>query len=370
MPLLGLYREVVRRRYETPTRADEVHRVLCADGVRVAVKRFRPAPGAPPRGLPVLCVPGLGADSTNFDAPAPCGLGPWLAEQGFDTWVVDLRGTGLSTVEPGRWASITFDDHVALDMPAVLEHIAASTGVPQALWVGHSMGGLLLYALLATGRGSRVRAGITLGSPLGFPQGWDVVPWLKPLRGFGDIVPGLHVAGISQLLVPLALRFDNPMLRRFLILENVDPAYARRLMYRAIQSIPRGLVLQFRDWIEHDAFRSADRALDYRARLAGARTPVLVIGAPLDGLARIDAVRRALPLLPRGEYALAGKEGGLSTDYGHIDVLFGRAAHVEIFPRLRAFLESQLRLADPRAERPGAPRRATRLQVVHRAAGT
>jgi pimeloyl-ACP methyl ester carboxylesterase len=338
MPLLGLYREVVRRRYDTPTRADEIHRVACPDGVRVAVKRFRPVPGSPRRALPVICVPGLGADSTNFDAPPPWGLAPWLAEQGFDTWVVDPRGTGLSKLEMAKWVGVTFDDFVGLDMPAVLDHIAHTTSVPEVMWVGHSMGGLILYGLLATGRGARVRAGVTLGSPLGFPQGWDAVPYLKPLKSLGGLVPGLHVAEISQLLAPLAMRFDNPLLRRFIVLDNVDGAYARRLMYRAIQSIPRGLMLQFRDWLEADAFRSVDKTVDYRSRLSGCRTPMLVVAAAEDGLAKVDAVRRALPLLSNVEYVLAGKEGGFSTDYGHIDLLFGRNAHVEIFPRLRTFL--------------------------------
>lgn len=358
MPLLGLYREVVRRRYETPTRADEIHRVRCVDGERVALKRFRPTPGSTPRTLPILCVPGLGADSTNFDAPAPHGLAPWLAEQGFDTWVVDPRGTGLSKLDPGRWVGVTFDDFVGLDMPAVLDHIAAASGVPELLWVGHSMGGLLLYALLGTGRGGRVRAGVTLGSPLGFPQGWDSVPWLKPVRGLGRFVPGLHVAELSQMVAPLAMRFDNPLLRRFIVLDNVDAPYARRLMYRAIQSIPRGLMLQFRDWLDHDAFRSVDQSVDYRARLAGCRTPLLVIGAPEDGLARLDAVSRARPLLPNHEFFVAGRASGLGADYGHIDLLFGKQAHVEIFPRLRTFLAAH------------DERRAPRLSVVRRAVGT
>ncbi len=343
MPLLGLYREVVRRRYETHTRADEIHRIACADGVRVAVKRFRPVPGATPRKLPVVCVPGLGADSTNFDAPEPYGLAPWLAQQGFDTWVVDLRGTGLSKMDAARWVSITFDDFVGLDMPAVLDHIAHTTGRSGVMWIGHSMGGLVLYAMLARGIGARVHAGVTLGSPLGFPQGWDAMPLLRPVRALGRVVPGLHVAALSQLAAPLALRFQSPLLggawmRRFVALDNVDGAYTRRLMYRAIQSIPRGLVLQFRDWIDNDAFRSVDHSVDYRARLNGCSTPMLVVAAPEDGLARVDAVMRAVPLLHNAHAMVASRDHGFSADYGHIDMLFGKRAPVEIYPRLRAFL--------------------------------
>ena len=354
MPLLGLYKEIVRRRYETTTRADEIHRVPCADGVRVSVKRFLPHASAERRRLPVLCVPGLGADSTNFDAPEPYGLAPWLAARGFDTWAIDLRGTGLSKLPYRRWVGVTFDDFVGLDLVAAVNHLCAKTGAPGVMMVGHSMGRLALYAMLARQEGARVRAGVTLGSPLGFPQGWEAMPLLKPLRSLGDIVPGLHVGPLSQLLAPLALRFDGPSLRRFLVLDNVDTRMARRLMYRAVQSIPRGLMLQFREWIEHDAFRSADGELDYRARLAGCALPVLIVGAPQDGLARVDAVRRALPLLPHARFLLAGRDEGLSTDYGHIDLLFGRRAHEEVFPRIVDYLAEHDALATP----------ARRLRVV------
>lgn len=339
MPLLGLYRDMVRRRYQTPTRADEIHRVLCADGVRVCVKRCRPAPGAALRALPVLCVPGLGADSTNFDAPAPHGLAPWLAAQGFDTWIVDLRGTGLSMLAGrSQWSNVTFDDFVHLDMPAVLEHIAVTTGAPSVSWVGHSMGGLLLYAMVAAGRAGRVHAGVTLGSPIGFPRGFADVPWLGRLRGLGRYLSGLHVQELAQLLTPFAMRFDHPQLRRLVAYDNVDPAYVRRVMYRAIQSVPRGVLAQLGDWMERDAFCSVDGTLDYRARLSGCALPVLVMGGQSDGIARLDAVRRAVDLLPNAEHVIAGRAAGFTADYGHIDLLFGKRAHVEIYPRVRAFL--------------------------------
>ncbi|MCC7072025.1 MAG: alpha/beta fold hydrolase [Deltaproteobacteria bacterium] len=338
MPLLGLYKALVRQRYETGTRADEIHRVPCADGVRIAIKRFLPHRDSEPRRLPVLCVPGLGADSTNFDAPEPYGLAPWLAGRGFDTWVIDLRGTGMSKLPYRKWVGVTFDDFVGLDLVAAVDHLCAKSGAPGVMVVGHSMGGLALYAMLARQQATRVRAGVTLGSPLGFPQGWEAMPLLRPLKRLGDIAPGLHLEPLSQLVAPLALRFNSAALKRFLVLDNVDTRMARRLMYRAVQSIPRGLMLQFREWIDRDVFRSADGELDYRARLAGCALPVLVVGAPHDGLARLDAVRRALPLLPHARFLLAGRDEGMSTDYGHIDLLFGRRAHQEVFPRIADWL--------------------------------
>ena len=62
----------------------------------------------------------------------------------------------------------TVDDYVLLDIPAALDYIRKTTGFSQVHWVGHSMGGMLLYAYDALFDGGAVASGITLGSPIGF----------------------------------------------------------------------------------------------------------------------------------------------------------------------------------------------------------
>jgi pimeloyl-ACP methyl ester carboxylesterase len=346
MPLFTAWRALVHRRYDAPSGADEIHRVRCADGVVVVVKRFRAVrvdDGAVR--LPVICLPGLGTDSHNFDAPAPWGLARVLADHGHDVFVVDLRGTGRSTMAFSRWVGVCFDDFVGLDVPAVVDHALAVTGAPQAVLVGHSMGGILAYATLAAGRGARIAAIVPIAAPLGFPQGFAVAPFLKPLLPLSALAPGLFGGALGRLVVPFALRVDTPWLSNWLRLEHVDGRAMRRVMYRAVQDVPRGLMHQFQDWITHDVIRSKDGAFDYRARLHGVGTPTLVVEAPADGLAHVDAVRRALSLLPAVEHFVAGRAGGCSVDYGHIDVLFGRDAPREVFPRVLAFLDRHARVA-------------------------
>lgn len=338
MPVLALYEHALRRRYAYDSRADQIHRVECSDGVRLSLKRFLPRPGAPRRNLPVICVPGLGADSHNFDAPGPWGLAPAFAEQGYDTWVVDLRGTGLSRVPSGRWRDIHFDDFVCHDLPAVEEHVCRTTGAEEMLWIGHSMGGMALYASLASGRGRRMRAAITLGSPVGFPQGWDCVPVFRRVHFLADHIPGLHVRRALRLLTPLCLTSRDIASQNWAVRENVDVALCRKLLYAAVQDVPRGLALQFRDWIHNDAFRSVDLSVDYRARMAGARTPVLVVCGPEDRLGVPGSVARARDLLPNHEWLELSRAEGFSTDYGHIDMVFGRRAPEEVFPRFFEFL--------------------------------
>ncbi|MBM4282629.1 MAG: alpha/beta hydrolase [Deltaproteobacteria bacterium] len=350
MPLLSAWSTLLERRYGLASGADELHRVRCADGVVVTAKRFRPR-AVDAALLPVVCLPGLGTDSHNFDAPAPWGLARVLADAGHDTWPIDLRGTGQSTLSFSRWVGVTFDDFAGLDLPAVVDHVLATTGAPQVALVGHSMGGLVAYAALSSGMGSKIAAAVTLGSPLGFPRGLAVAPFLRPLLPLAPLAPGLFGGALGRAVAPFLLRGDTPYLKNWLILEHVDGRAMRRVMYRAVQDVPRGVMFQFKDWLEHDVFRSKDAAVDYRARLHGVATPVLVVEAPRDGLADVAAVRRALSLLPAAEHFVAGRAGGCSVDYGHIDVLFGRDAPVDVHPRLVSFLARA-------ARRPQALRRA------------
>jgi pimeloyl-ACP methyl ester carboxylesterase len=348
MPLIGLYESWLTNKYWVESRADEVHRVLCSDGARVAVKRFLPDPSAPKRHHPILCVPGLGADSTNFDAPEPNGLAPYFARMGFDTFVIDLRGTGLSEVDPTTWSHITYDDFLKLDLRAALTHIDAMSGGNGVLTVGHSMGGLLLYSALASMHDAPIHAAVTICSPLGFPQGFEVAPGMSRLWRLGEHIPGFHSGRFLRWLVPLALSSRDVASSRFLQHDNVDRDYIRKLMFRAVQNVPRGVLLQFRDWVMHDTFRSKDGTVDYRARLIHTRTPVLVVAAPNDKLARVDAVARALPLLSRPEYLLASRTEGFRADYGHIDIVFGKEAHDDVFPRLLDYLVRHDEMHEPR----------------------
>ena len=333
---LRAWNALVRHRYAAATGADELHRVRCADGVVVVVKHFKAGRSG---GMPVICIPGLGTDSHNFDAPAPYGLARVLADAGHEVFVVDLRGTGLSRLAFSRWLSVTFDDFVGLDLPAVIEHVCATTKAPQVALLGHSMGGLAAYAVIgSSGSGSRVGAVVALCSPLGFPRGLDVAPFFRPLLPLSALAPGLFGGTLGRTVAPFFLRTNAPYLDHWMVLEHVDTKMARRLMYRAVQDVPRGLMHQFQDWLEHDVVRSKDKAIDYRARLHGCRTPVLVVEAPRDGLADSLAVRRALSLLPNSEHVIVATEHGCAADYGHVDVLFGRTAPADVHPRLIAWL--------------------------------
>ncbi|WP_431930242.1 esterase/lipase family protein [Micromonospora sp. RP3T] len=118
-----------------------------------ALRAARPAPPAPPEpGAPMLVVPGFAAGDDRVAL-----LRDWLREGGWDA-----RPTGLTD---GRRCSSR--DLAVVE--AALLRLHTETGRPVTL-VGHSRGGMFAKAL-AVRHPRRVRALVTLGSPLTDPFG-------------------------------------------------------------------------------------------------------------------------------------------------------------------------------------------------------
>ena len=100
-----------------------------------------------PNGKPVLMVHGMIENGRIFYSENGKGFGCYLAQQGFDVYVLDLRGRGKSTplinveADHGQYESITED------IPKVIDHIHSLTKQTMHL-VSHSWGGVLVGSVL------------------------------------------------------------------------------------------------------------------------------------------------------------------------------------------------------------------------------
>lgn len=141
----------------------EIVQIPTADGGTVAVKRRR-NPGR----TPVVFFHGLAVNADLWNLPDIQGtdyryrsLASVLLENGFDIWLVNLRGHGaptmLSAPPPGQrdWC---VDHFIVYDLPAVFQRVADETGRPPFA-IGASMGAMTLAGyvqgavLLEGGRG-------------------------------------------------------------------------------------------------------------------------------------------------------------------------------------------------------------------------
>jgi len=338
MPLWAVYDRVIKKRYHLSETHSERHFTFCDDGVCISLKRFRAASPSDHNGQQILCIPGLGADSHNFDSPPQRNLAIDLSASGYDVWVIDLRGTGRSHVPNKIWRQISFDAYTQIDIPTAIEYIQQTTGRKQMHLIGHSMGGLCIYGLLGFGNNENIQSCVTLNSPLGFSNGWDAVPLLGRISWLADHLPGLRVKKWMKRLSPLVQRPWEPISSVLAPPGSMDPALSRRLLYHSSEDIPPGVMLQFADWLSNDVFRSLCQKRDYRSALNGVQTPVMVIAGQADQIAPIDSVLRSIELLEHGTPLVCGTSGGFSHDYGHIDTVLGNDAQREIFPEIKQFL--------------------------------
>jgi pimeloyl-ACP methyl ester carboxylesterase len=315
--------------------------VRSADGARLTLYH---RPATPRRYLePVVLSHGLCANRYGMDFEPPHSLALALAAEGFECFVLELRGSGRSRPPPGRRRySGTFDDFVQQDAPAFLDSALKEAKAPRAFWVGHSMGGLVGYGLAEGSDAERLAGLVTLGSPVFYPRS-KLLDFISRTGAVAAWPWALRYRLLSLGLAPWFGRAPLPAGDVFLYPENIPPEMIRRVSANALEGAGYGLMSQFREWILHDAFRSLDGTRDYRKNIAELTIPVLVLGGAQDRLASEESVRRQFELLTTKDKTLAvfGRANGDTCDYGHGDLVFGQNAPTEVYPVIARWLKEK-----------------------------
>jgi alpha-beta hydrolase superfamily lysophospholipase len=323
--------------------ADELLFTVTRDGWRIALHRYRPTAG-PKRRHTVVCCHGLGANHLTFDVARHASLAHHLASRGYQVLVLDLRGHGASEMPRRRgpkrfgWS---FDDYLQADLPAAMG-VAGELGEERPVhWIGHSMGGLLLYAHLAQGGSGDVRSAVTVASSLDYSGSGSGFRRLMPLRGVLGVLPRVPVRGIAR-GASLAVGRRSTTYERFNVWpSNTDARLWRRLSAEGFHDVSPPVMAQLASALESGGLRSRDRRVRYKQRLAEATAPVLSIAGSRDMQCPPAAARRTLEALgsARRELRVFGRQQGHADDYGHFDLLIGRRVKHEVYPAIDAWLD-------------------------------
>ncbi|XP_035821509.1 uncharacterized protein [Zea mays] len=91
--------------------ADELHYApVPGTEWRLALWRYLPPPEAPKRNHPLMLLSGVATNAIGFDLSPGASFARHMSMQGFDTWIVEVRGAGLSTRESELAATNTKSD--------------------------------------------------------------------------------------------------------------------------------------------------------------------------------------------------------------------------------------------------------------------
>lgn len=273
--------------------------------VELALTRLGHA-GALGRGEPLVLLHGAFANRRCWYTAHGHGLGAWLARAGFDVWLAEMRGHGLSP-RNRRYRHNRLVDYARYDLPAIAAFIAEQSG-RAAHWLGHSLGGLSVVAALAGGHlaGDRAASLVLFGCQVRRlhwslklpPLSWGARLWLRGREQVGGgwlgLAPEDEPAGIAR----DALRWYGPL------------------------------------------GRFAAPGEDWLAALGGVEVPVLALAGAGDRADPAQACRQLLDGFgsARRDFVCLGRAAGFAEDYAHAGMLSGRHAPREVWPLLEHWL--------------------------------
>jgi lysosomal acid lipase/cholesteryl ester hydrolase len=338
--------------------------------------RHRPERLDPGR-LPVVLCHGVGSNSSIFNLSNDLSLAQYLAERGWDVWNVNLRGAGLSTKPlfhklrevvtptipelPKRFPHVTIipeqfnwtmDDYALQDVPAIVELVLRSTGHKRLIWVGHSMGGVIM--LMAVRHrpelGDHVAGTVLIGTSLTTQEPLnDIMTEIKRDRQLLKFIYLIINTRLPTITTGAAENFEPDVL--FYNRSNVTADAIRRMVILNTEDIAAGVIDQLMDGLVCGRLRSHDKTMDYSdpKALGGIRFPALLVAGRVDDVAPAAGVKHLYDALGSADRTMRvmSRTNGYSADYGHMDLLMGRNAPEEVYPYIAALIERHGKEADP-----------------------
>src|SRR4051794_10707177 len=325
------------------------------DGWRLGIRHYRPEHPDPGK-LPVILCHGLGLNAT-FWTITDDHLPAQLTARGYEVYVFDIRASG-DNAKVGRHdrinrflretplrerdeSSWTVDDLVRYDMPAVLDYVERETGHARVNWVGHSLGGMMMFPYLELSpEPERIANFVGMGSTIIQAK----TPQTKMLTANLGIRSLLHVASAGRLGRPLKY-FRMPGMQEidsfYYTAENVDRRTVSRFYGYTLEDPGPAALKQFAPYLRDGHLLSADFQIDYSARLGEVTVPTLMVAGAGDLISDVPSTRMTFDALGSADKTLVvfGRANGHVADYGHCDLTWSRYAPREIFPVIIDWLD-------------------------------
>ncbi|MSN27270.1 MAG: alpha/beta fold hydrolase [Geobacter sp.] len=276
------------------------------DGNLLQLQRFTVNEAGPP----VLMLHGAIENGRIFYSESGKGLAPYLAEKGFDVYVIDLRGRGKSTPPINRNSRFGQTEAITEDIPACVEAVRNIRGPLRQQWVAHSWGGVLFSSVLAR-----------------FPE---YIKAVDSLVYFGS-KRTIRVRSIQRILkVDLVWKWLCPLA---CLIAGYLPARQLRI---GSDSETAKSYRQSAEWVRNDAWIDSDDGFDYGAALKKlSLPPIWYLAAENDhALGHPNDVRDFMESAGRQDcrYTLLARKNGNLHDYDHIDMLTHPDAVRDHFP--------------------------------------
>jgi pimeloyl-ACP methyl ester carboxylesterase len=292
------------------------HRKVAApDGTALALYRYGPHADGKPA---VLMVADLGISRRLWDFDNH-GLAQYLAERGFEVYVVELPGQGVVTAPAGGYS---LDDWARVDLPAIAKVLPDRFDL-----VAHGWGGTLAIATVGKELDGRVRRIVALSTP-----------------GSGA-VPNRLAERVLEADGKLSTLGQDPASNRvFDLLFAMNARWNKStqlLAHGVLSDLGHPAASQLLQWMHDGDFTLGDKDT-LSQRLAKVTVPMLLVLPLADEWAPSElastmriAVKGPVKLKTYSRFEYAAE------DYSHLSLLMGDGAKSDVYPAIFKFLVAE-----------------------------
>lgn len=284
----------------------------CADpSVQIALTHISKDGDVPGDKSPLVLVHGSFTNRSFWLSAKGIGLARHLLEEGFDIWLYEHRGHGLSPRNQG-YRKNTLEQYVHSDVTAVNDFVREKTGHKPG-WIGHSLGGVLIASAAASG----VLTSENTSSLVLFGTQALRKPWYMRLPLVG-------------LLMRFVVNFKGELEGRKL---NIGP-----------ENESAGIInehLRRQDWF--GGWRFKVRREPLLPMWKQVSLPLLSIAAVADKSDPEKYCRRFFEVYGGSDkhFVLLSKAQGFQQDYGHVDMVASKEAAQDVWPEVSQWLKQR-----------------------------
>ncbi|XP_022736171.1 uncharacterized protein LOC111289411 isoform X3 [Durio zibethinus] len=348
--------------------ADELHYVQVEKSEwRVALWRYLPSPKAPSRNHPLMLLSGVGTNAIGYDLSPESSFARFMSGQGYDTWILELRGAGLSAqgvdigqvkdpldamsqrkdfyVKDGKCGTHAYTNYKSFSIKGSFSGFSETEkGFDFAGQVKDFIQ-KLVNIIEEAERSSPARLfdmqshistalkDVQKQLDLVAKYDWDFDHYLEedvPAAADPAQVLNVPVIPIGTLLAaahPFATR--PPYILSWLnsqisAPDMMPPKLFDKLVMENFETVPAKLLLQLTTAFQEGGLRDRSGMFFYKDHLSKSNVPVLAIAGDQDLICPPEAVYETVKLIPKPlvAYKVFGEPGG--PHYAHYDIVGGR----------------------------------------------
>ncbi|CAO1945616.1 unnamed protein product [Urochloa humidicola] len=242
-----------------------------------------------------------------------------------------------------------FDHYLEEDVPAAMDYIKKES-VPKdgkLLAIGHSMGGILLYAMVSKcgfeGAEPELAAIVTLASSVDYTTSNSSLKLLLPLADPAEIlrVPAIPLGALLSTTYPISSRapYILSLLRsQISAKEMMDPELLSKLILNNFCTVPAKVLLQLTTAFRDGGLCNRTGTFFFKEHLHKIKVPVLALAGDEDLICPPEAVYETVKRIPQHlvTYKVFGEPEG--PHYAHYDLVGGQKAVHEVYPCIIEFL--------------------------------